>query len=207
LELYAVGFPEPDVMTLAVYGEKGGLPADLAAMYESLARGRGFSVDLYQITLRPIPSKANSRAIPLGGTSGTLQAQRIHVPVNRDETFLRNIKDNSIGIAMEIRGRMCYPRFAPEEGLHLYRHEGKAVRSFVHTANAAMKSYSPPPRIDRKDGMKNYATRRLYDDTRQKIEDVLLKVSPHWSSRNLAAAVGPLLDEHFLSAIRAGLGL
>ena len=100
---------------------------------------------------------------------------------------------------------MCYPLFVGEAGLHLYRHKGKTVSALVHAANAAMKAYCPPPRIDRKDGMKNYATRRVYDDTQWKIDDAALKVSPHWSNRDLAVMVGPLLDARFRGEIKAWL--
>ena len=205
LDLYAQSFNEPDLITLAVYGEKSGFAAELPAMYDALARQRGFVVGLFQIARRETSGKTAGRAILLGGDSGTLQAKRVHVSANPAETILQVIREVSIGIALEIRGRMCYPLFVGEEGLHLYRNKGKTVSSLVHAANAAMTTYCPPPRIERKDGMKNYSPRRVYDDGQEKIEDVLLGESPHWSNRDLAVMVGPLLDARFRAEIKAWL--
>jgi hypothetical protein len=203
-ELYATSLREPDVATLAVYGEMGNLAADLASMYDALARQHGFSTSLYQIALRAPADKAGSRAIVFPG-SDTLQATLISSAANRAEESLRRLQDASIGFAIEIRGRLCYPLFAREEGCHLYRHKAETARALVHVSNTAIGAYNPPPRIERRDGMKNQPTRRQYDEVQSRIEDALLKISPYWSDGDLAGAVGPLLDAQLQAEIEAWL--
>jgi hypothetical protein len=203
-ELYATSLREPDVATLAVYGETGNLAADLASMYDMLVRQHGFSAALYQITLRAPADKAGSRAILFPG-SGKLQATRISSAADHVEEALRRLQDASIGFAVEIRGRLCYPLFAREEGCHVHRHKTETARALVHVSNTVIGAYNPPPRIERRDGMKNQPTRRQYDENQSRIEDALLKISPYWSDGDLAAAVGPLLDAQLQAEIEAWL--
>src|SRR5207244_1261034 len=89
-----------------------------------------------------------------------------------------------------------------ERGLHLFVHEKKTKRCFVHPSEEPVVDYRPPAGLERRGAIEHLAQgekRRTYSYTQFLIEDALLKKKWPWSGRGLDVALEVAIQEGLMA--------
>jgi hypothetical protein len=230
LVLYRREFPEPDAVTLALFGEDPGWLTELAAAHVAAARQRGLAVEMvaYLLPDRTRPPRgqaAEGSAVPdeggepsrqfwrenvlLAAASGRTPEREVLVreSVQQVDHFLAAPPDRLPGLALRLRGPGAAPCFAPEQGLHILRSPrlSQPAACLAESSEARLADYLPPPGISRRGAIGTQTRRRTYDRGKEVYEDPLLGKSFPWENRPLgevvAEAVGANLRRVMLSLL------
>ena len=98
-----------------------------------------------------------------------------------------------VGIGLEITGPAAYPRFAPEDGLHVLRHARGTAKCLVAATDVKLSNYAPPSGITRRGAIGPQPQRRYYDRLAGVAEDLHRGVLP-WRDGKLALLLADAID-------------
>jgi ATP-dependent Clp protease ATP-binding subunit ClpA len=216
LHFFSRPFAPSDRVTLALFGEDHDWLLDLAAAYVGVVAGLpGHSVEVlaYRVLandpppaepeMKPQDQKPAPRwrddvlIVPAEGRlsqRAILERQRIRRP----ENLLAKAPEGLVGVALQVRGPAATPRFATEDGLHLFRDSKmpKPWACVVISSEADLLDFTPPPEVGRRGGMGEAERRRTYNRTQDLLDDVRLAERRPWPRRPLAPALGEVIEEH-----------
>ncbi|MDX2033323.1 MAG: AAA family ATPase [Blastocatellia bacterium] len=162
-DLYALRIKNPDVVTLAIYGESPRRLFELAELYHSYAKLHDRKISLcYFIHKAARPSKKKEPTV------AALQ----RIPVETPAKFFAAPIDGVAAILLGIQFPQAFLKLELERGLHIFIAEKKQTRCLVETSQAAFDSYQP---VLRKLGpTASYEKRRTYNEDLPSTEDHLL---------------------------------
>jgi ATP-dependent Clp protease ATP-binding subunit ClpA len=230
LSLYCREFPEPDRVTLALFGEEPGWLVELAGAYVGAAQSMGIAVEMaaYLLPDGAKPEKADTTdgaparegATPprqywlddrlVAAASGRTPERDVLVRkwVRDAPAFLAKPPGRLPGLALGLRGPGAAPRFAPEAGLHLLRAPRlpQPVACLAEASEARLAEYLPPPGISRRGAIGTQPRRRTYDRIREVLDDALLATTLPWQGRSLADALAAAVAERLRRAMLTLLG-
>ena len=106
---------------------------------------------------------------------------------------------------MHLRGELCYPKLAPEAGLHKQVNKDSTHLCLIETGapdNGGIGDYTPPAGVHRAGGIheKSAKVRRVFNVEAEKITDDLIGESP-WPRGDVAAALRRLLEARLTKAV------
>jgi ATP-dependent Clp protease ATP-binding subunit ClpA len=173
-----------DVITLVLYAETVSPLLQLCAAYRALIEKRGDQVQLMglispQGDLRQIleenqywigKPKPEERDEPRTILIGQL--------LQSDWKKMKALASRWVGVAMRIRGKLAYPLYHSERGVHLITDGNQGHRCYVDAAKVDFLGYRPPLNVDRKGFAENESKRRHYNRNGNKVQD-------HWLDREL----------------------
>jgi hypothetical protein len=203
LALYFLRFPQPDSVTLAVYGEEPQRLFELAGAYYQWAVDRGGRVEVWQF-LSPRAGR-EKEAVPerrLVLDSRELFAGAAVVNVRDWDRQAKGLtaahaadaRAGVIGIALFVRAPGAFVRLAPETGLHVFTAPNRTDRCLVDTSPDAPSAYKPPEGIERRGSIGSQPKRRSYSETQRLAEDPVLGRKLPWPRDALAELLAEALE-------------
>jgi hypothetical protein len=214
LALYCRRFPKPDTVTLAIYSEDPEVLVELTRAYVQVARAMGGRVEAYQYrpTRADAALEASSGRQVLDpekhrwvdgqrGLTPTLERR----PIPELDPFLAAPQPRGIGLGLSIGAPAAYPRFAPEQGLHLLANAKKTSRCLICTSEVVLAEYVPPEGIERRGAIGGSERQRSYDFEEGVVEDILLGRKFAWPSRHLLSVLTLVLEERLAHHVRESL--
>jgi ATP-dependent Clp protease ATP-binding subunit ClpA len=180
LELYSLRFENPDLVTVAVFGEQGPRLFQLARAYAQLARKQ-------------------PGAMVLGRYAHDARGLLLHHEEKAWE-YLAEASGKPLGIVMEFRGPHVLPLFEGERGSHLFRQEKREEPCLVEVSPEGLSSYNPPAEMHRVGGIEHGKWRRTIDMTARTINDPVLAREDRWT--DLTENIGELVTANLVKVIR-----
>jgi ATP-dependent Clp protease ATP-binding subunit ClpC len=202
LDVFSLQFDTPDYVTFVIYGEENGWLLTLAEAYHAALAPHG-KLQAYHLTTYGKQERATGSRFSLGDRESadrTLREQangtRLRAERFDDVSFYASEPRPDLrGIALCLQGRLAWPRWSEECGLHQLVHApNKRAMCLVHASRSRITGYQPPEKADRKEGIGGQTLRRVYDRPRKSIDDRLAGKRMRWSGR-LADAVGELAEQ------------
>jgi hypothetical protein len=111
------------------------------------------------------------------------------------------------GVAFEVHGDLCFPRFAGEEGLHVFRQGRSDQVVWVQTTQKDLDQIRIPERIEQAGRIRTLGgdIRRTHLTAQDVIRDSQLGERP-CSEHGWEAALGNLIEERLTRIIEAATG-
>jgi len=192
-EVFRLRLDRPDEIIIAVYSEHRSALLELAGAYHEVAAGTG------QVTALDyfLP--------PAGGRSKATQPVR--EPARKLEQPFQSAPENAIGLVMQMRGDLFFPRFEGEAGLHQIKQKDSEQVCLVETSALPFERFEPPPGIERQGGIKSKgaASRRRFDREKEVVTDSKLGGRP-WLGDAIGHCLRALMEEHLERTIAAITG-
>lgn len=197
-DLFALRFPRPHHITLAVLGDRGERILELAAAYQGALRGAGGAVKVAGL---------RKRAAATGGTGGRAGGEFDLEPMADSASLLAADPEGLLGVALESKGSLAWPRFALESGAHVFveaddDERGSSHRCLVVVANGPLAELVLPPDVHRRRPGGGQPRRRVYDAGARQVDDVLLGHKMAWPGRDLEAILVEASSETLTRAVR-----
>jgi hypothetical protein len=114
--------------------------------------------------------------------------------VKKPAEFFAEPDPQVVGIGLEITGHAAYPRFAPEDGLHMLRHIRGTAKCLVSASDAKLSNCAPPPGITRRGAIGAQPQRRYYDHPAGVAEDLHRGTLP-WRDGKLAPLLANAIEQ------------
>jgi ATP-dependent Clp protease ATP-binding subunit ClpC len=182
LGLYALRHPLPDRVTLAVYGESAEHLFGLARAYFGQAVVNRAEIELFQLSAR----------------------QLARTKIEKPARYLTRPDAEIIGLIFNISGAFALPRYADEQGLHLFATQKITNTCIVQTSEVSVEEYKTPAGLERRGGFDELATgrrvRRIFQPDRFIVEDKLLDKRFNWSGGEIDDLVARAIDEWLVKA-------
>ncbi len=214
LTLHSRDFPQPDRITLALFGEEPGWLVELAAAYISVARDMGMTVEVVAYLLADKTKAAKEQSaesspepaeegepprqfwrqdtLIVAASGRTPEREVLQRHWVRQPGALFAVPPARLpGLALRLRGPSAAPRFAPEQGLHILRSPrlSQPAVCLVEASDARLVDYLPPPGISRRGAIGTQSRRRTYDRNKELLDDPLLEAPLPWPGRSLEGAL------------------
>jgi hypothetical protein len=179
---------QPDEVVLAFYSEHRETLLEFAAAYHGLGGELGAVLAL------------NYFLPPPGGRSSATKLLR-EAPKKVD-TFFSSPPEKLIGIVLHLRGDLFFPRFQPDEGLHVLKEKQHERVCLIQSAPLPFVAYEPPAGIERQGAIagRGASIRRTYDREKGVVEDDVIGESP-WTSLGVRRIVAELTEQRLDRAI------
>lgn len=191
-----------DEVTLVIYAESQEPLFMLTNAYRALIEKRGDRVQLMALlsprgdlkqTLeegqvwigKPNPNE------PLHEPRTVLIGQNLH----RNWKEVRRMTFSCCGMALRITGKLAFPLYQPEKGVHLITDGSHGHRCYVDTARVPLSRYRPPLDVDRKGFAEKQTKRRSYNKNGNKVEDPWLDCQRYWDGEDLAEPLIQLVEQ------------
>jgi ATP-dependent Clp protease ATP-binding subunit ClpC len=176
-DVYAQRYLDADRVLVAVYGEQQSRVRELAHAYFALAQTRGLRSELHLLkthdALRDFkkPGVLQLRNVgePSHGTAKETVIDALHQEAKQFDW--QADEAGAIGLALVLDGRLAYPMFEPERGLHLFRYPNQTHKCLVDVGDHKLAAYAPPPGIDRRGAVGGQPVRRTYDMAQETMDD------------------------------------
>jgi len=204
LAIYALQFKRADRVTLAVYSENAKWLFNLAQAYYEIATTAGNEVDL-----------AEFAALVIEGSEATANEQTKAQPrellgrvvtmrmVKKPREFFAARESRVVGIALNVRGQLVYPRFEAERGLHDFIEQKQHHRCLVHASEAPLAEYKSPAGIERRGSVAHQEKRRTYTIDAATMEDATLKETYYFQGEHITDALRYGIEQRVIKAARA----
>lgn len=192
-DLFRAHLPTPDRIVLGFFAEPRELLATVAGAFHRLASKLGSVRALQFITAKGVGKRG----------SPVLERQPSDTP-----TLWPNPLPASVwGIAFEVQGDLCFPRFAGEEGLHVFRQGRSDQVVWVQTTQKDLDQIRIPERIEQAGRIRALGgeVRRTHLTAQDVIRDSQLGERP-CSEHGWEAALGNLIEERFTRIIESATG-
>ncbi|MEW6736364.1 MAG: AAA family ATPase [Acidobacteriota bacterium] len=210
--LYSLKFKNPDTVILAIYGENAKTVHELTRSYYDTAINSAAEVAIYEFVPYqgpPLPpaeeadttEKGDKRTTPeVYPLLGRLVIKQL---VEKPKPFFAKPGQGVIGIMLSITGRLAFPRYQAERGLHLFVEDRQNQRCLVHTSDALPSDYKPPDGIEKRGAIANQERRRNYNNDKSVIEDLVLKKKYPYYRQNIGQVLALVLEERLVAEARA----
>ncbi|HEX7377159.1 MAG TPA: AAA family ATPase [Pirellulales bacterium] len=200
-DVYAQRYLDANRVLLAIYGEDQRQTRDLAHAYSSLARARGLRCEPHLLVAHDANrdfTKPGVRQLidvveQLDGKTKTTVIDALRQDARQFDW--RGEVPNAIGLALAIDGRLAYPMFKPEGGLHVFRHAARKLKCLVDISDSELAKYLPPQGIDRRGAIGAQPLRRTYDMEHETADDERLGKRLQAPDRGLDHLVAFLVEE------------
>lgn len=200
LAIYALQFKRADRVTLAVYSENAKWLFNLAQAYHEIATTAGNDVEVAEfaaLTLAESDAIAKDQKRELLGRAVTMRM------VKKPREFFAARQSRAVGIALNVRGALAYPRFEPERGLHDFIEQKQHHRCLAHASEAALAEYKPPAGIERRGQIAHQEKRRTYAIDGAAMEDATLKETYYFQGERITDALRYAIEQRVIKAARA----
>lgn len=193
-----------DEVTLVIYAESTSPLLQLCAAYRALIEKRGDQVQLMglmspQGDLKQILNKGRVWiGKPKPGDPGESCTVLIGQTLDTDWSKVQKFASQWLGVAMRIRGKLAYPMYQSERGVHLITDGNQGHRAYVDTAKAKLPSYRPPLGVDRKGFAEGETKRRHYNRNANKVQDFWLDRELFWDGAVLNKPLIELAETRLL---------
>ncbi len=173
-----------DVITLVIYAEAAEPLLELTNAYRALIEKREDHVMLDGLKSphgnleRKLPSDQFWIGKPKENDPDEPRTILIGQNLKDDWKEVRKQAPRLLGLALRITGRLAFPLYQSEQGVHLITQGKQGHRCYVDTARVPLSEYRPPLDVDRKGFSEGQAKRRSYNKNANKVED-------HWMNREL----------------------
>jgi hypothetical protein len=185
--VYLLSFENPHDVVVGVFGEDRSSLFMLARAYYEAAVAVGAAARLFAYTIddgRP-------------GRDPILKAQRIEAA----PAFLESVRDDVLGLALELVGNGAFVRFDGEHGVHAFHRGHEKHLCLVDTMNGRHENYRPPAGIARKGSIAKQQVRRAYLLREGRIEDAVLNDSVSCAAGGMIAGIAAAIGLCFSRAI------
>ncbi len=201
-DVYAQRFLDADRVLVAVYGEDQGQTRDLTHAYFALARTRGLRCELHTLTTHDPQRDFNKPGVrqlrkTVEPPDGTMKETIVDALRAEAQQFdWHGTQTGAIGLALALHGRLAYPLFEPEGGLHVFRHANNQThKCLVDIGDGRLDRYLPPPSIDRRGAIGSQPLRRTYDLANETADDERLGKRLQAPARGLDALIAFAVEE------------
>ena len=190
--IFRLGFSKPDEVIVAVFGGNRDWLGELVKVYIDDTAEEGGAVVAFEFILPPA-GRAGAEAKPRREAAKDLANPLAKPP------------SGWIGVVMHLRGELCYPKLAPEAGLHKQVNKDSTHLCLIETGvpdRGGIGDYTPPAGIHRAGGVheKSAKVRRVFNVEAQEITDDQIGESP-WPRGDMAAALRRLLEARLTKAV------
>jgi len=174
---------------------------ELAHAYFALARKRGLRCELHALTTHDPARDFNDPGVRqlckvVEQPDGTTKATVIDALREDAQRFdWQHDQAGAIGLALALDGRLAYPLFEPERGLHVFRHPNQTHKCLVDIGDGALDQYAPPPGVDRRGVIGTQPLRRTYDMANETADDERLGKRLQASLRGLDELIAFVAEE------------
>jgi ATP-dependent Clp protease ATP-binding subunit ClpC len=192
-DLFRAHLPAPDQITLGFFAEPRELLGKVARAFHSLALRLG-TVDAMEFIIgKPIGRRGRL----------LLERQRQDNPC----VWPNELPTSVWGVAFDVRGDLCFPRFSGEQGLHIFRQGRSDEVVWIQTTQKGLAEISIPGRLEQAGHIKNVGgeIRRTHLVTQEVIRDAHLGERP-CSANGWEAALPNLIEERLERIIEAATG-
>jgi hypothetical protein len=219
LTLYCQRFPKSDAVTMGFFSEERSLLVELIQAYIAVARGFGQKVAAWVYTsARGLPMRDPAEALLdqiFHGEQKSVWRNDVLYELHRPEPILRRTEVldidgylaepelDLVGMVLQITGLAAYPRFVPEQGVHLVRHAQVQAKCLVEASDVEPKLYLPPDDIHRKGAIREQPRRRFYDVPQGFVEEGKLRY--HWADRKLVRILAERVEGQLLQNMESML--
>lgn len=114
--------------------------------------------------------------------------------LNQDWKQVRKMTFGCLGMALRITGKLAFPLYHTEKGVHLLSDGSRGYRCYVDTARVPPSQYRPPLDVDRKGFADSQTKRRSYNRNTNKVEDPWLDCQQYWDAEVLAEPLIQLVE-------------
>ncbi len=191
-----------DQITLVIYAEDTAALIELAAAYRALIEKRGDLVRWMGL----VSAQGHSKPKLADGQSwiGKIKVSEpstrlIGQSFNQDWKAAFKAAPKCVGLGLRITGKLAFPLYHLEQGVHLISADRHGHRCYVDTALADYPKYQPPYNVDRKGFADDQVKRRTYNKNANKVEDHWLDKEQFWD--------GVVLEEPLIELVEARLQL
>ncbi len=200
-DVYAQRYLRADRVLLAIYGEDQRQTRDLAHAYFALARTRRLRCELHLLATHDAQRDFNKPGVRqltnlVEQADGTTKATVVDALRRETEQFDWHAEEpGAIGLALALKGRLAYPLFEPEGGLHVFRHAERTNKCLVDIGDDVVDKYRPPSGIDRRGAIGGRPLRRTCDMTQDTADDERLGKHLQAPARGLDNLIAFVLEE------------
>ena len=202
--LLAWQYDAPHRVTLSLFSENLSFLYALARAYYAHGVACGYAVKCYQYTTQPAP-KGETRLTkePVALLGRAVHLQSVAVP----ELSLEDEPEGTVGILLRCEGKLAFPRFIREGGLHLLKDANeRAHRSFVLATNDDADKYEAPEFLAERGSITDGESQRIYNTGKGLLEDKALKKNYPCKGDDFTAALGEALNEQLKKEAEALAG-
>jgi hypothetical protein len=197
-QLLDLRYKHPNRVTIAIYSENTGTLFELAQAYYKTAVGMQMQVRVsYYTTNVPAKKDDEPKVIEMLGR------KVVRGEANKPAEFLSRKTETCNGIVFRLDGKSAYAMWSGEHGVHTLV-EGKTNNhALVHTSDADVKDYQPPPVLAKRAAIQPMnvgPSRRTYKRAEMYVEDHLLQSQREWRGSVSPAVLVFFLDQQLQRA-------
>ncbi|HET6880570.1 MAG TPA: AAA family ATPase [Pirellulales bacterium] len=200
-DVYAQRYLDADRVLVTVYGEDQRQVRALSHAYFALARGRGLRCDLHLLKTHDAQRDFNKPGVRQLRTQveqpdGT--AKETVIDALRADLALFDWHDEepgAIGVALVLHGRLAYPLFEPERGLHVFRYVSRTLKCLVDIGDGTLDKYAPPAGIGRRGAVGPQPLRRTYNMASETADDERLGKGLQGTGRGIENLIAFAMEE------------
>jgi DNA polymerase III delta prime subunit len=200
-DVYAQRYLAAERVLVVVYGENQPQTRGLAHAYFSLARSRGVRCELHVLKTHDPERDFNKPGVrQLRSTVEQPDGTRRETVIDALRTEVQQFdwhadETGAIGLALALNGRLAYPLFEPERGLHVFRYAAQTHKCLVDIGDDRLDQYAPPSGIDRRGAIGAQPLRRSYDMVQETAADERLGKRLQPPGRGLDNLIAFVMEE------------
>lgn len=190
-------FPRPDDVTLAIYSDDHDALWRLALAYFTLIGKYEYKATVYRVDIHDGKTSSLRKADFAFETQPVLRAREIEDA----RKFFRERPEPTLAVIFAVKGFLAFPRFQAEAGAHWFQTKDATTKCLAHTSDLEMGDYEPPAGAERRGVTDKRERRRVYNETKERIEDVVLGNRP-WSGGAIENAMHTMIEEQLDRAVK-----
>ena len=183
VDLYTIGFDQPDKASLVLLAEKGLDARGLLSAYLDFLTSRKVEVVSYRLSAEKTRPEENEEGVLWWPP---LDAEEVGEPPYLCATACQASKcwsEGSLGVALELQGRNILPLMLGEAGLHAFG-SSHARNCEITVLAGPLSSFVPAPDIHRNRTLTG-VKRRLYNHLLETVHDLSLDKKFPWNGKSL----------------------
>jgi ATP-dependent Clp protease ATP-binding subunit ClpA len=195
--LVAQRYDEPHRVLLTLFSENCPFLFALARAYRAHAETHNYRVSFYHYTTQNLPPGEARLGGPANLLGRTVTLQSVAAP----DVLLADEPDGTVGFVLEIAGKLSFPRFSYESGLHVSAEENRKHRAFVLATTETPQQFAPPDWLESRNSIPDGQTRRKYAP--EVLKDSLLRKPFAYDGDDFTAALAEAIDERLRKEAKA----
>lgn len=186
-ELLGLQYPQPNEIKLALFGENSVALFRLLRLYR--AAFKRFDCQIKQVLIFTAQKQPEREAEAKMLFDRAVWRKEI---ANAEKFFAAPPSD-VFGVLLRVEGVLALPRFGAETGVHCFVAGTKNDRVLIGAIDAAFEKYAIADDLARRDALKDFFERRVYEPAQAQVKDAILDAT--FSLENAS------LEEIFIKAI------